>query len=254
MLEDCLVESRRSVQKRKPFTFAFATILHCSIVGLLVLAPLIQLQVMPQVRGNPPLPPFRMPSGPRFIETKPIRSGNRTGSAIRSSTLTSPRVIPTTIAHGADIPEPEPIGLGIAHSFGPGGPFTIPGFAPGFDPPPPPPPVPAPPPPPPPPPPPVILRNPIRVSGGVQQANLIYQLTPTYPPLARTARVQGVVVIEAVITKEGAVGTVRLIYGHPLLVQSALDAVRQWRYRPTTLNGEAVEVITTITVNFVMGN
>jgi TonB family protein len=104
----------------------------------------------------------------------------------------------------------------------------------------------APPPPPPPPPPPQRVR----VGGNVQQANLLQQVRPVYPPLAKQARIQGVVVLEAVISKEGTIDNLKVITGHPLLIQAAIDAVKQWRYKPTMLNGEPVEVVTTITVNF----
>jgi len=75
-------------------------------------------------------------------------------------------------------------------------------------------------------------------------------VNPIYPPLARQARIQGVVVMEAVISKEGSIESLRVVTGHPLLNQAALDAVKQWKYRPTLLNGEPVEVITTVTVTF----
>jgi protein TonB len=68
--------------------------------------------------------------------------------------------------------------------------------------------------------------------------------------LAKQARIQGVVLLEAVISKDGAIDNLRVISGHPLLTQAAIDAVKQWRYKPTLLNGEPVEVVTTITVNF----
>jgi periplasmic protein TonB len=84
----------------------------------------------------------------------------------------------------------------------------------------------------------------------VQQANLIRQVKPPYPPLAKQARIQGAVVLEAVISKQGGVENLRVISGHPLLIQAALDAVKQWKYKPTLLNGEPVEVVTTVTVNF----
>jgi protein TonB len=84
----------------------------------------------------------------------------------------------------------------------------------------------------------------------VQQANLIRQIKPPYPPLARQARIQGQVILEAIISKQGSVENLRVISGHPLLIQSALDAVKQWKYKPTLLNGEPVEVVTTVTVNF----
>ena len=87
----------------------------------------------------------------------------------------------------------------------------------------------------------------------MQSARLVNQARPVYPPLARQARVQGTVRLEAVISKEGSIEELTVTSGHPLLVQAALDAVKQWRYQPTLLNGVAVEVITTIDVNFTLG-
>ena len=83
-------------------------------------------------------------------------------------------------------------------------------------------------------------------------ANLIRQPKPAYPPLARSARIQGTVRFTAVIAKDGTIQNLQLVSGHPLLVQSAQDAVKQWLYKPTMLNGEAVEVITQIDVNFTL--
>ena len=91
------------------------------------------------------------------------------------------------------------------------------------------------------------------MGGQVQAAKLAAQPKPTYPPLARQARIQGTVRLEAVISKEGSIEELKVVSGHPLLIQSALDAVKQWRYQPTMLNGVPVEVITTIDVNFTLG-
>ena len=90
----------------------------------------------------------------------------------------------------------------------------------------------------------------VRVSQGVTQGMVLHKVQPSYPALARTARVQGSVVLAAVIGKDGAIQNLHVISGHPLLTQAALDAVRQWRYRPYILNGEPVEVDTQVTVNF----
>ncbi|HEV2112966.1 MAG TPA: TonB family protein [Terriglobales bacterium] len=90
----------------------------------------------------------------------------------------------------------------------------------------------------------------IRVSGGVQEGNLIRKVQPSYPPLAKTARIQGQVILHALISKQGNIENLEVVSGHPMLVQSALDAVRQWKYKPYFLNGEPVAVDTTITVNF----
>jgi TonB family protein len=115
----------------------------------------------------------------------------------------------------------------------------------------------APPPPPPPPPPPgqaSSLPTPnvtrIRVGGAVQAAALVNKATPVYPELAKQAGISGPVTLSVVISREGAVQEIRVVSGPSLLAQAAIDAVRQWTYRPTLLNGEPVEVETTVNVNF----
>ena len=110
---------------------------------------------------------------------------------------------------------------------------------------------------PPPPPPPVKVEKPvtpqrIRVGGNVQQAKLIRQPKPVYPPLAKQARISGVVRLNAIIGKDGTIQNLTVASGHPLLVPSAMEAVKQWVYAPTLLNGEPVEVVTQIDVNFTL--
>ena len=97
-------------------------------------------------------------------------------------------------------------------------------------------------------PPPAITR-PIRISQ-ISEGNLIRRVQPLYPPIARTAGIEGQVVLQAVISKEGTIENLRVLSGHPMLVRAAIDAVSQWRYRPYILNNEPVEVETQITVNF----
>ena len=92
----------------------------------------------------------------------------------------------------------------------------------------------------------------IRVGGNVQQSKLVSQPRPLYPPIAKQARISGVVHLQAVIAKDGTVADLKVLSGHPLLVQSALEAVRQWVYAPTLLNGNPVEVLTQIDVNFTL--
>jgi periplasmic protein TonB len=96
-------------------------------------------------------------------------------------------------------------------------------------------------------------RGPIRVSIGVQTAKLVKKVIPEYPPLAKTARISGVVHLLGVIAKDGTIQNLQLIGGHPLLAHAALEAVRQWIYQPTLLNGQPVEVIAPIDVNFTLG-
>jgi len=107
----------------------------------------------------------------------------------------------------------------------------------------------------PPPPPPVEQKKTVqrtRVGGQVQAANLIRQPKPVYPPLAKQARIQGVVRFNAIIGKDGTIQNLTMISGHPLLVPAAQEAVKQWLYKPTLLNGEPVEVATVIDVNFTL--
>jgi protein TonB len=84
----------------------------------------------------------------------------------------------------------------------------------------------------------------------MSEGDLIRKIQPAYPPIARSARIQGAVVLQAVISKMGTIENLRVLSGHPMLTSAAIDAVRQWRYRPYVLNGEPVEVETQITVHF----
>ena len=90
----------------------------------------------------------------------------------------------------------------------------------------------------------------VRISQGVTKGLLIQKIEPAYPPLARAARVQGDVVLSAVIDANGQITNLQLVSGHPMLVPAAIAAVKQWRYKPYLLNGQPVEVETTITVIF----
>ena len=90
----------------------------------------------------------------------------------------------------------------------------------------------------------------IRVGGNVQMCNLIAKVEPVYPELARQARIQGTVRFLVIIAADGRLRSTQLVSGHPLLVQAALDAIQQWVWRPTLLNGKPVEVVTTVDLNF----
>ncbi|MGP0098926.1 MAG: TonB family protein [Terriglobales bacterium] len=106
---------------------------------------------------------------------------------------------------------------------------------------------------------PVLAKSPVptpvkrmRIASRVAEANLIHDVAPTYPPDAGRARIEGAVVLMAVIGKDGSVEDVRIESGLPILAQAAMDAVKQWRYRPYLLNGEPVEVASRITINFTL--
>ncbi|HEY3823603.1 MAG TPA: energy transducer TonB [Bryobacteraceae bacterium] len=100
---------------------------------------------------------------------------------------------------------------------------------------------------------PVPPSAPVRVGGGVQSAKLIFGPKPAYPRIALTTRTQGVVKIQALIGRDGVIRNLQAVSGPALLIAAAMDAVRQWRYQPTLLNSEPVEVITEIDVNFTLG-
>jgi protein TonB len=159
--------------------------------------------------------------------------------------MKAPTVIPKTIAQIRDEPNvPQAAAVGVVGGV-PGGMFggtpggvlgsIITGAAAA---------------PPPPPPPQAATPKRIRVGGQVEKAKGIFQPTPEYPPLAKMARIQGTVRLEAIISRDGTIQDLKVLSGHPLLVKAALEAVQRWRYQPTLLNGEPVEVITEIDVNF----
>ena len=164
------------------------------------------------------------------------------------ATLRAPRQIPREIADVNEEPLPPPSGDAVPGST-PGavpgsGPSSVMGLfssAPAVVPPPP-----------------LVKDAPkpatqrIRVGGIVEAANLIRKVQPVYPPLAKQARIQGAVHFTAIIGKDGAIQGLQLINGHPLLVEAARQAVSQWQYKPTLLNGEPVEVVTEIDVNFTL--
>ncbi len=249
MLENSLFESRDRNIGRKPVTVVVSAIVHVATITVLVLIPLIQIQAItiPPIAPSVVAPRIETPKPVKVFSAQPhTQKFTRTDSNI----LTAPESIPERIAFVEEVTSPT-IGLlppAATNGLSPllrdalnAGDEVAPPVSP-----------PSPPPPPLPPPPPITQAERIRQGGDVQAANLIYQVNPVYPWLARQTRVQGAVVMEAVINKEGSIESLRVITGHPLLNQAALDAVKQWRYRPTMLNGEPVEVITTVTVTFTL--
>jgi protein TonB len=102
-----------------------------------------------------------------------------------------------------------------------------------------------------PPPPPSAQARPLRVSHWTE-GNLVYRVQPSYPMIARQARIQGSVQLRAIISKNGTIENLTVISGHAMLINSAIEAVKQWRYRPYLLNGEPIEVETEVTVNFLL--
>ncbi len=247
MFEDVFVDTARN--KRKPWTVLLSFIFQCLLIGILILVPLIYTEALPkqQLMGfliaPPPPPPPPPPPAAAPVVARPIVR------EIEDGRLVAPKAIPKTIAmiKEDELPPPSAGAVGVVGGVPggvPGGQIggVIGGIVSAT-------PVAAPPPPPPPK---VEAPKRIRVGGQVQQAKLVSQPRPVYPPLAKQARIQGTVRLEAVISKTGTIDQLKVVSGHPLLVQAALDAVKQWRYQPTFLNNEPVEVATTIDVNFTL--
>ena len=246
MFEQSLMEI--AIGKTKtPWAVAFSFTMQGILVAVLLLVPLLDYYELPAtelmtflVAPPPPPPP---PPPPSDLVIKKIIPRE-----FDSGQLTQPTAIPDKVAiiKEADIPPSATIAGVIGGVAGGmiGG--TVGGVIGGIISnapivaPPPPPPVKK------------VKATPkrIRVGGSVQKARLAKRVPPVYPALARQARIQGTVKLTAIIARDGTIQNLEVGGGHPLLVPAALDAVKQWRYKPTLLNGEAVEVVTQIDVIF----
>jgi len=243
MFTDSLLDSGWDSGSHRVWTTLTSLTLQAVAVAILLAIPLLYTQGLPQLALLRPLVAPTPPPAPP-APTPTARTSTASGSNLSSDqTVLLPREIPHSIAdiHEDIAPPPIPLGReGVPYGTGDrrsatsviGSTFTD---SIAVLPPPPPRPTP----------------RPIRPSS-VMEANLMHRVQPAYPPLARAARIQGPVVLQAVISKSGTIENLQVLSGHPMLVRAALDAVRQWRYRPYFLNGEAVEVETQITVNFIL--
>ena len=239
MFEDLLESSWAKKRARNPWAYAISLLVQTLMVGVLILIPLLYTEALPKqemlgwlVAPPPPPPP---PPPPAAQPVKVVRKV----SLMEAGKLRAPREIPKEIVMIKEDPMQQDVGgvVGGVPGGVPGGQMggVIGGVLGG---------IPLPPPPRP--------ETParIRVSSGVQAAKAINKPDPIFPPIAKQARIQGTVRLEAIIARDGTIQNLRVIEGHPLLVQSALQAVQQWRYEPTLLNGEPVEVVTFIDVIF----
>ncbi len=238
-----LIYSAAKTDNWKRATIPIAYIVEVMLVGVMVLVPLIYTEALPKaqlmtflVAPPPPPPPPPPPAAP------PVKIRRVTVEDI----MKAPTVIPKTIAQIKDEPEAPPQNAAVGVVGGvPGG---VPGGTAGgviggiiggalssV-----------------PPPPKAATPKRIRVGGQVEAARQIFAPKPEYPPLAKMARIQGTVRLEAVISKDGTIQELKAISGHPLLLKAALEAVSRWRYQPTLLNGEPVEVATEVDVNFTL--
>ena len=237
MLADSLLDYHWANRSRRGWMTLVACALQALGISLLLLLPLIYTQGLPrlqklEVLGAPAPPPAPTPMRPeRAAQSNMVGERLLTPSRI-------PHVI-TSINETTPPPPIDPGGSGILGSTGNSSSNnsviasignSIAAVLP---------------------PPPRTAAHTPRVSR-VMEGNLIYKVQPEYPPAAKAARIQGPVVLKALISKYGAIENLRVLSGHPMLVRAAMDAVSQWRYRPYYLNGEPVAVETQVTVNFVL--
>jgi len=228
-----LVVSGQQEGTHKRWTVATSFGVQVIIVGIMILIPLIYTEALPKGMLNTflvaPAPP--PPPPPPAAPVKVVRP-----RIVQPQTMTAPTVIPKKVEMIKDA-APD-IGAG-SNGFGvAGGTGDVLGGGIMNQAPPPPP---------------KAAPSRIKVGGQVQQANLLHQVLPTYPAIAKTAHVSGTVRLHAVISKDGTIQELQYVSGPALLMRAAMDAVHEWKYRPTMLNGEPVEVDTTIDVVFSLG-
>jgi len=244
MFEDSLIESGGRLKSKRGMTTTLSFVLQALLVSILILIPLLYTEALPKqqlmtflVAPPPPPPP---PPPPAATPIKPVKVVQ---SDIMNGELRTPTKIPKKVEMIKEEEAPPPV-MSAAGVVGgvpggvPGGqmggviggiisstPVAVPKVA---------------------------TPQRVRVSQGVSQGLLVRKVQPAYPPLARQARIQGAVVLQAEISKDGAIENLRLLSGHPMLAPAAIEAVKQWRYKPYYLNGEPVAVETQITVNFTL--
>lgn len=242
LFSDSLLELSSSERQRRSLATTLSIIFQCVVVSALLIVPLMYTEALPTqqlltflVAPPPPPPPPPPAAAPvaKVVETNMQSNGQ----------LRTPTRIPRKVEMIREEEAPPPAMAGGVIGGIPGG---IPGgqlggviggiisstststaLVPKLEP-----------------------TKRIRISQGVTQGMNISKVEPAYPKIALAARVTGVVLLKAVISKEGEIKELQALSGHPLLVPAAIEAVKQWRYRPYLLNGEPVEVETNITVTF----
>lgn len=244
MFEDSLIESGGRLKTKRGATTLISFVLQVMLVGVLILIPLIYTEALPKqqlmsflVAPPPPPPP---PPPPAAV---PIKVVKQIQSDLNNGQLRTPTKIPEKVQmiKEEEAPPPAMASGGVVGGV-PGGvpggqmggviggiisstPVAVPKVA---------------------------TPQRVRVSQGVSNGLLIRKVQPAYPPLARQARIQGQVLLQAQISKDGSIENLQLISGHPMLAPAAIEAVKQWRYKPYMLNGEPVAVDTQVVVNFTL--
>lgn len=241
MFEDSLIESGGRLKTKRGWTSMLSFLIQIMIIGVMVLIPLIFTEALPKQQlmtflvAPPPPPPPPPPAA------APVRVVHQIQTDIVNGQLRTPTKIPQKVQmiKEDEAPPPSMAASGVVGGV-PGGvpggqmggiiggivsstPMAVPKVA---------------------------TPQRVRVSSGVSTGLLISHPQPAYPPLARQARIQGTVILQAEISKTGDIQNLRLVSGHPMLAPAAIEAVKRWKYKPYLLNGEPVEIQTQVTVKF----
>ncbi len=247
---DVLLESQTGFRKSRGPATATSFFILATVLATVALIPLLFPEALPRQQllvtliAPPPPPPPPPPPAPAV--TPQAVKAIAHSEVLTNSQLQAPSAIPRKVGIFKEDPQPESSGTGVVGGVAggiPGGQLggviggivssvpaavTVPKLASSAP------------------------SKPVRVSSGICEGLLIFHPPPEYPKIARAAHVQGQVLLKAIISKDGHIENLQAVNGHPLLVSPAIQAVRAWRYRPYMLNGEAVEVETEITVNFML--
>jgi periplasmic protein TonB len=231
MFRESLLDSSPSRHDRKRWPMATAFVLESIIAGLIIITPLLSTGVIPVSARVPRIAPLQAVS----VASEPPRvtSGQNSGMHSPTATVVTISQIPNSLPFGParnadESPNTGPSIPVLRGDPGPNLPICI-NCQPVVTPP--------------------VHSKPLRISQ-LSTAQLVHRVEPLYPRTAVLINLQGDVKLHAIIARDGTIQSLSVTSGHPMLAQAALDAVRQWRYRPYLLNGEAVEVETFITVTF----
>lgn len=240
MFADALLDSQQLGHPRRGWATLTSFGLQAIAVACLLIVPLFYMQVLPHLQSTSTI--IAPPVGPAPIQqTAPAvvaAGGPSIFTIAQNNGVRTSSVVPRGIDLGSDVEPPSfPLLAGdTTGRTGSGIPGVLGGTGVGV--------------------PPIMPRqsataNPPRISA-MMEGSLMHRVEPIYPAIARSAHIQGTVIIAAVIGKDGGVEKLQVLSGHPLLVQAAINAVSQWRYRPYMLNNAPIEVDTQITVNFIL--
>jgi periplasmic protein TonB len=238
MFEDALMESSNGIETKSKYWSILALIINCAVLIVLMIWPLLHPAALPaQIMATllvapspPPAPPPPAPQPRMQAQTEILDNELQAPSRIPREIRMVKEPIGPSLTPGVVGMEGIADGSGAAMSalFDSIGPGHVSAAR-------------------------AALPQKVSISSGVMAGNLQDKVTPQYPAIAKAARIQGTVVLQATISKDGTIQNLRVISGPPMLQQAALDAVRSWRYKPYLLNGEPVEVETTVNVVFNLG-